>query len=105
MNAAPTNRELAEVARNAAYIIVKHGKATGTFRDAYGRVCAVHALALAERAGEVGGGETICLRCEVAVAAPWPSSGLAVWSDLATTTEADIAAVFLQVADDLEVAP
>src|SRR4051812_29783928 len=93
-----TNREIAEVARKAAEIIQQKGKSTGVLVDENGRICTVEAIyectpdrdvrqALYNRIGNL-------VPCR---------DGVVFWSDLPTTTEAIIAKVFLQVADEIEV--
>jgi hypothetical protein len=98
----PTNREMAEVARKAAEIIQERGKATGVGEDDEGRVCAHGALALAQEVTAVSFVARDQVLSRIRDRVGWH---VAQWSDLPTTTEADIAKVFLQVADAAEVLP
>lgn len=103
MSDEPTCRQNAAVARKAADVIQARGKATGEMVDAHGRVCAHGALIEAGR-GYSASCRLFVLDRVILLRAAQPLS-LAAWSDLPTTTAADIAKLFLQVADDLEVAP
>jgi hypothetical protein len=99
----PTTRELAAVARKAAEIIILRGKATGTYEDDLGRVDAFGALFAARAA--LGYSVSympipIVRRCP-AFSAFEPLTFLE-WCDLPTTTEQEIAKVFLRIADETE---
>lgn len=103
---APTGGEMAAVARRGAAIILKRGKATGWYEDWMDRVDAIGALQ--EAAQELRLGDDCLPYLPLAVAqqcerldALRPTRDLLTWSDLPATTEADIAVVFLQVADEI----
>jgi hypothetical protein len=91
------------VARKAAEIIQDRGKATGVLEDdRSGQLCAMGALWAAQRSfgfysglcvGRVSGRASRLVN--------WYT--LPRWNDLPTTTEQDIAKLFLQVADNLEI--
>lgn len=108
-------KECAALARLAAEIIQKRGKADGEFMDSAGRVCAMGAIELAShevmrpripRVRIVDG----VIRHVRRVIRTDPSNtcnapiSIPEWSDHPRTTELTIAKVFLQVADEIEVA-
>lgn len=104
MNSPETNQAVAAIARRAAEIIQQRGKAYNEYQDSLGRVCAVGALrvALRELAQDLKARSyEVLLRHHLHQAMPHIS--LTQWSDQPTTTEEDIAKLFLRTADEIEV--
>jgi hypothetical protein len=110
-----TDQKAVEIARRAAEIIQQRGKATGHFIDDLNRVCTLGAMQVAI--------DELVLRLSLsdeksysywmagsrlgdkisAVIRGQGALSIANWSDLPSTTEQDIAKMFLQLADELEV--
>lgn len=98
------------VARRAAVIIQQRGKATGEMRDHLGRVCALGALRTARDEMNMSADHMdwrmSSLRAQIRQLLKEqnaPGYDITGWSDDPRTTVEDIAKVFLQVADRIEV--
>jgi len=118
-------KQIAEIARRAAEVIQKRGKATGVFMDPTGKVCTVGAIRVAM--AEQGLGYTLDeegkdLHPSVPIAFPMGTDnarraemliceriesqvqmGVTNWSDHPRTTAEDIAKRLNQAADEIEV--
>lgn len=109
-----TDQKAVEIARRAAEIIQQRGKATGHFIDDLNRVCTLGAMQVAidELVLRVSdedsysywmAGSRLGDKVSAAIKGRGYVSSIANWSDRPSTTEQDIAKVFLQLADELEV--
>jgi hypothetical protein len=114
---------MAALARRAAEVIQKRGKATGARLDDKGRVCAVGALCVAAEEMEqreirarsylshyTDAIQVVIVRAGKKVPAIWSCScgqhdgeNLVTWSDHRSTRAEDIAKLFNQIADEIEV--
>jgi len=104
------NQEMAAVARRAAELIQERGKATGDLRDEADRLCALGAMYVASTGKywlrphpEV---EKVLRQAFTRrISEPFGfSPSIPEWNDNKKTTAEDIAKVYLQIADELEVA-
>lgn len=103
-------QEMAVVARRAAELIQEHGKATGDLRDADDRLCALGAMYVASTGKywlrphpqvEKVLRDAFTKR----IGDPFGfNPSIPEWNDNKKTTAEDIAKVYLQIADELEVA-
>lgn len=91
-----TDQQIADAARAVASLIEAKGKATGTFVDNMGRVCALEALKRVIVKPAIRMAVIRALRAQ---------NGRSVldWND--TSTEAEVVKGFLRIADEAEVRP
>lgn len=101
------NQQMAQIARDASQLVQERGLADGTLKDEAGRVCALGALYIAATGvhwlrphPHV---EDTIRKCFVGKL-PRGTYSIPAWNDDPKTTAADVAKVYLQVADDLEIA-